>query len=87
MNTLGRQNAARSADIAKGFAEYVEDEWNNFLGMISTQSNISNNVIAKKVTFLLEHADRIRTMNDDMLNQMKGILTTISRDSNNNVVM
>jgi hypothetical protein len=87
MNTLGRQNAARSVDIARGFAEYVEDEWNNFMGMISTHSNINNNVIAKKVVFLLEHADCIKAMNDDMLNQLKGLLTIVSRDSNNNVVM
>ena len=86
MNTLVRQNASTTEEHIKGFVDYVEYEWTIFLDMMNTQPFVGNTVIAKKLTFLLDHADCIKSMNDDTLKQMKGLLTTVSRNENDSIV-
>jgi len=82
MNTLVRQNASTTEQHIKGFVEYIEYEWADFMNLINIRPCVSDDVIAKKLTFLLEHVDCIKSMNDELLNYMKGLLTTVTRNAN-----
>ena len=83
MNSLVRQNAITADKLANVFVDYLHDEWYGFINMINIRPCVSDAVVAKKLTFLLEHAHRIKSMDDEMLNHMKGLLTTVTRDINN----
>ena len=83
MNTLVRQNASTTEQHIKGYTDYLEYEYRDLMDMLNGRPGVSDSALLDKLTIVLEQPDRIKSMDDDMVNRLKGLLTTMTRDVNN----
>ncbi len=83
--SLVRQNASTTAEHIQGYTDYLEYEFKNLMDMLNGRPGVSDAALLKKLTIVLEQPDRIKYMDDDLLNRLKGLFVIVSRNASNSL--